>query len=114
MKLLFILTLLISSSAFAQMDCEVEQKITKNSQITTSILPLTAEVYANGSTVYRGELENMYFSVRPSGTNDILAIISEGPNYTHGTTVRAGFTEDNNLRVAIVFQNTVFSLKCSK
>lgn len=116
MKFLFILTLLISTNAFAEMTCKAEQKVNENNQTIEKAIDLTPHVYANESIVLRGELENIYFSVRqPSSTNDdVLVIISEGPNYTHGTTVKAGFTHNNLLRVTIVFQSIVYTLKCSK
>ena len=114
MKLLFISTLLFSLPSFADITCDVTKKVSTNTNYEQTITQLVPYENPSAQIVHRVEVDNMYFSVRSTGENDYLAIVSEGPDYTHGTTVKSGFTERDLMRVTFVFQNTVYTLKCNK
>lgn len=115
MKLLFTaIIMFFSVQSFAQLTCDVTLKKHTQSGVQEQTIRLEPQEHQTGQVVHRGEIENIHFSMRQAAENEYLAIISEGPDYTHGTTVRSGFTPNNQLRISLVFQNTIYSLLCTK
>ena len=103
-----------SSAAMAEIECKATKKIITKTETKTITVKLTPTSYGSKLKVFRGDLQLFHFSVRDDYSGSLLAMITEGPDYTRGTTLNSGLDMDGKIKMSIVRGNTVHFLTCQE
>ena len=107
-----IISLLLLTNLSMAIECTGERRETIGSEVYVTKAKLIDQNY---STVLKLELdiEESYFSAQIDG-DDVLAIISIGPNYTDGNLSRSSFNSSGQLKLSYVSAALTLNLECHK
>ncbi len=113
--IVFLLTTLsLVATASANINCIGKRKIISANITEVTAIDLEKQSHGPKNTSHRGDIELLHFSMLDNHDGSYLMLITEGPEYTKGTSVRAGFDNRNELKSTIVNGSTVYTLLCNK
>lgn len=103
-------TFLISNTQAVECSGEVRELVNNETIVTKAAL-----IDQNYPTVTKLELDinDAYFSAQIN-SDDVLAIISLGPDYTTGNLSNSSFNSFGHLKLSYVTSNRTFILECQK
>lgn len=108
------LVLLLSQVSSAEILCLGSKKLLKNSGgfQKHEILKYTGTI--SNVKSYAIDIEDLFFSVKDDNSGSYLLIISEGPSYNWGTSVRGSFDKQGILKISVVRDDSVYTLSCTQ
>ncbi|WP_372653696.1 hypothetical protein [Halobacteriovorax sp.] len=102
---------LISFSALG-IECTGESRETNGREVTVIKESLVDQGY-DYVTKLELDIKSYYFSAQVDG-DDVLAIISLGPDYTSGNLSKSSFNSEGRLKLSYVTPTTTLILECTK
>lgn len=111
---LFLITLLSLNSAFAD-TCIAHYRKVENNQVVEKNVEMKATYEDNFWRRLETDIfEIGYVVLFEKGTNKAQVTVSKGPNYTDGALTNTTYNEDGRFTQALVLNNLVGKITCTK